>query len=364
MSRLRVGVVGAGALGRHHARIYSQLPSTELIAVADTSPERGRAVADACGTRWFSDYRQLFGQVDAVSIAVPTVGHHAVALEFLGQGIASMVEKPLASTAEQATEIVEAAQRSRTTLQVGHVERFNPAFQEARRLVRNPKYIHCERFSPYAFRSTDIGVVLDMMIHDLDLVLDLVGAMPEKIEAFGVSVLGENEDCAQARLTFANGCVADLAANRVSPTTRRAMQIWSQTGCVSVDMASREVVRYAPTERLLAGECVLDRVRQPGAEIDRLKAEIFTQYVRIERPPASSADALTAELSSFADCAMDRQTPLVDGQAALAAMRTAERVLQSVAAHRWNGAAAGPVGPFVIPFLSNPIVPATMRSAA
>jgi predicted dehydrogenase len=364
MSRLRVGVVGAGALGRHHARIYSQLPSTELVAVADTSPERGRAVADACKTRWFSDYRQLFGQVDAVSIAVPTTGHHAVALEFLGRGIAAMVEKPLASTAVQATEIVDAAERSGTTLQVGHVERFNPVYQEARPLVRNPKYIHCERFSPYAFRSTDIGVVLDMMIHDLDLVLDLVGATPDKIEAFGVSILGENEDCAQARLTFANGCVADLAANRVSPTTRRAMQIWSQTGCVSVDMASREVICYAPTERLLAGECVLDRARQPGAEIDRLKAEIFTEYVRIERPPASPADALTAELSSFADCVMDRQTPLVDGHAALAAMRTAERVLQSIAAHRWNGAAPSPVGPFVLPFVSNPIVPAARRSAA
>jgi predicted dehydrogenase len=351
-------------LGRHHARIYSQLPSTELIAVADTSPERGRAVADACGTRWFSDYRQLFGQVDAVSIAVPTVSHHAVALEFLGRGIAAMVEKPLASTALQASEIVDAAERSGTTLQVGHVERFNPAFQEARRLVCNPKYIHCERFSPYAFRSTDIGVVLDMMIHDLDLALDLVGATPDKIEAFGVSILGENEDCAQARLTFANGCVADLAANRVSPATRRAMQIWSQTGCVSVDMASREVLRYAPTERLLAGERVLDRARQPAAEIDRLKAEIFTEYVRIERPAVSSADALTAELSSFVDCVIGCQTPIVDGRAALAAMRTAERVLQSIAAHRWNGAAPGPVGPFVIPFLSNPIVPAAVRSAA
>ncbi len=364
MSRLRVGVVGAGALGRHHARIYSQLPSVDLTAVADTSPERGRAVADACGTRWFADYRQLFGQVDAVSIAVPTVAHHAVALEFLGRKIACMVEKPLASTAAQAAEIVAAAERSGTILQVGHVERFNPALQEARRLIRKPKYIHCERFSPYAFRSTDIGVVLDMMIHDLDLVLDLVNASPETVDAFGVSVLGQNEDCAQARLTFANGCVADLSANRVSPTTRRAMQVWSETGCVSIDFASREVIRYAPTERLLAGECVLDRVQQPAADIDRLKAAIFTEYIRVDRPAVSAADALTAELSSFADCVSGGQTPLVDGRAALAAMRTAERVLQSIATHRWNGAAAGPVGPFLIPFASNPPAPVALRPAA
>jgi predicted dehydrogenase len=359
MTRLRVGVVGSGALGRHHARIYSQLPSTELVAVADTSLERGRAVAAACGTRWFADYRELFDQVDAVSIAVPTVTHHAVALEFLDRGIATMVEKPLASTAPEALEIVAAAERSGTTLQVGHVERFNPAFQEARRLVRNPKYIRCERFSPYAFRSTDIGVVLDVMIHDLDLVLDLVGQPPQSVEAFGISILGEHEDCAQARLAFANGCVADLSANRVSPATRRVMQIWSQAGVVNVDFAARELTRYAPNARLLTGDSVLDRARQPGAEIDRLKAEIFTEYIQIERPAISVADALTAELSSFADCVKRESKPLVDGRAALAAMQIAERVIESVAAHRWNGATSGPVGPFVLPGPPSPL-----RSAA
>jgi predicted dehydrogenase len=364
MSRLKVGVVGAGALGRHHARIYSQLPSVELTAVADTSAERGRAVADACGTRWFDDYRQLFDCVDAVSIAVPTVGHHAVALEFLGRGIATMVEKPLASTAAQAAEIVAAADRGGATLQVGHVERFNPAFQVARPFVRNPKYIRCERFSPYAFRSTDIGVVLDMMIHDIDLVLDLAQSPLESVEAFGVSILGEHEDCAQARLIFANGCIADLAANRVSPATRRTMQIWSEAGCVNVDFASREVIRQAPSDRLLAGDSVLDRARQAGAEIDRLKAEIFTEYVRVERPAVSAADALTAELSSFADCASAHERPLVDGRAALAAMEAAEYVLRSMAAHRWNGSAPGPVGPFVLPFLAGTLAPPALRSAA
>jgi predicted dehydrogenase len=359
MSRLRVGVVGAGALGRHHARIYSQLASTELIAVADTSPERGRAVAEACRTRWFADYRQLFDEVDAVSIAVPTFAHHEVALEFLARGIAVMVEKPLASTAAQGAEIVAAAERRRTTLQVGHVERFNPAYEEARRLVTNPKYIHAERFSPYAFRSTDIGVVLDMMIHDLDLVLDLVGAPLERVEAFGISILGENEDCAQARLTFANGCIADVSSNRVNPATRRVMQVWSAVGCVSLDFGSREVIAYAPSERLLGGESLLDRARRPGADIERLKAEIFTDYLRTERPTVPTSDALTAELSSFAECVTGGQTPRVDGRAALAAMQTAERVLQSIAVHRWNGTAAGPIGPFVLP-----LAPGGLRSAA
>ncbi|HEV8000835.1 MAG TPA: Gfo/Idh/MocA family oxidoreductase [Planctomycetaceae bacterium] len=364
MSRLRVGVVGAGALGRHHARIYSQLASTELMAIADTSAERGRAVASACGTHWFEDYRQLFDFVDAVSIAVPTAGHHSVALEFLERGIACLVEKPLASTVSQAEEIVAAAERSGATLQVGHVERFNSAFQEARRGVRNPKYIRCERFSPYAFRSTDIGVVLDMMIHDIDLVLDLASSPLESVEAFGVSILGENEDCAQARLIFANGCIADLAANRVSPVTRRTMQVWSEAGCVNVDFASREVVRHVPGERLLSGDSVLERARQAGAEIDRLKAEIFTEYVRVERPAVSAADALTAELSSFAECVASHQRPVVDGRAAFAAMEAADHVLRSMAAHRWNGALPGPVGPFVLPFLAPTPQSQSMRSAA
>jgi predicted dehydrogenase len=347
MTPLRVGVVGTGALGRHHARIYSTLDTTTLVAVADTSAERGTAVAQACGTRWFPDFRSLFGEVDAVSIAVPTTAHEAVATDFLDQGIAVLVEKPLAATLAQAAALVAAADRTQTILQVGHVERFNPAAQVARRLAGTPRYIRAERASPYAFRSTDIGVVLDVMIHDIDLILDLAGAPLLDAEGFGISVLGENEDCVQARLRFANGCVADLSASRIHPTSRRSMQIWSESGCVSVDLLTREVVRYAPTEKLLYGESPLARSRRPGADIEQLKSEIFGQYLRVERPEVPAADALTAELASFADCVLHGKRPIVDGHAALAALETADRVLQSVAAHRWNACESGPVGPFL-----------------
>jgi len=357
MKRLRVGVVGTGALGRHHARIYSTLDTTELVAVADTSSERGQAVADACRTRWFPDYRSLFGEVDAVSIAVPTVAHEAVASEFLKRRIAVLVEKPLAATVAQAAALVAMAKDARTTLQVGHVERFNPAAQMARGLAGSPRYIRAERTSPYAFRSTDIGVVLDVMIHDLDLILDLVGSPVVDVEAFGVSILGENEDCVQARLCFENGCVADLSANRVHPTSRRSMQIWSESGCVTVDFTTREVTRYSPSERLLHGESPLERARRPGADIEQLKSEIFGQYLRVERPDVSKADALMTELASFADCVIHGRTPTVDGAAALAAIEVADRVLHSVAAHRWNRQAGGPMGPF----LTGPVA---KRSAA
>jgi predicted dehydrogenase len=357
MSKLRVGVVGVGALGRHHARIYSQLESAELVAVADSSAERGQAVAQNCRTEWLPDFRSLFGRVDAASIAVPTAAHHAVASEFLSRGIAVMVEKPLDVTVAGASALVAQARRTGTTLQVGHVERFNPAAETVRQLARTPKYIRCERLSPYAFRSTDIGVVLDVMIHDIDLVLDLVRSPVKSADAFGVSVLGENEDLVQARLSFENGCVADVAASRVNPTTRRTMQVWSQEGCITADFSNREVVHYRPSERLLHGESPLERARRPGVDIEQLKSAVFGDYIRVDRPHVSSADALTAELASFVDCVVSGRRPLVDGYAALEAMQVAQRVLSSVAEHRWDAHAAGPVGPFLFQ-------PAPSRAAA
>lgn len=347
MSKLRVGVVGVGALGRHHARIYSQLAGCELVGVADPSAERGRAAAEAAGCPWLADYRGLLETADAVSIAVPTFAHHAVASEFLNRGIAVLVEKPLASTLAQAAELVALALRAGATLQVGHVERFNPAAEAARRLTGPPKYIRAERTSPYAFRSTDIGVVLDVMIHDLDLVLDLVRSPLAEVSALGLTILGENEDCMQARLVFENGCVADLSANRVHPSTNRTMQIWSHRGCVAVDFAAREVVHYSPSERLRRGDSPLALSRQPGADVERLKSEMFGEFIRVERPEIPKIDALTAELASFADCVRNRRPPIVDGRAGLAAIQAADRILNAAAQHRWNGDAAGPVGPFL-----------------
>jgi len=346
MSLLKMAVVGTGALGRHHARILSEFDDVRLVAVADTNPDSGRAVADACGTQWVADARDLLGEIDAVSIVVPTTAHLSVAADFLSRGTATLVEKPLASSVAEAEQLVELSQRHSAVLQVGHIERFNPAMQVARNLCGKPKYIHAERLSPYAFRSTDIGVVLDLMIHDLDLILDLAAAPILSVEAFGVSILGEHEDTAQARIHFEGGCIADVTASRVNPSARRTMQVWSSLGCVDVDFATRKVVAYGPSERLLYGKSPLEKSREPGADVAQLKADIFGKYIEVHEPDVSNADALTAELRSFIECVCGQHRPLVGGLEGLAAMQAADQVLNSLADHQWNGSAHGAVGPF------------------
>ena len=345
MSRLKMAVIGVGALGRHHARILSELEGVELAAVSDIHAEAGRRVAEACRTEFATDYRELLGRVDAVSIAVPTSEHLPVAADFLSRGIPVLVEKPLADDVPQAEQLVHLAEKHGTLLQVGHIERFNPATVTAWSLCGPPKYIRAERVSPYSFRSTDIGVVHDLMIHDLDLLLDLARAPVRHVEAFGVCLLGGHEDSVQARICFEDGCIADLTASRVCPAAGRSMQIWSHQGCVTVDFTSREVVRYSPSDSLLFGTPPVERARQPDADVERLKKEVFGTFLEIARPPVSQADALTAELSSFVDCVLHEKRPIVDGHQALQAMKLAQRVLDCVAAHQWDGHAHGAVGP-------------------
>lgn len=341
---VRVGLVGAGALGRHHARILAGLDQVDLVGVAEVNPEQGQAVAEQCGTRWYSDYRLLVGRVDAVSIAVPTVAHLAVASEFLSRQIPVLVEKPLAASLTEARTLRDLADRHGTLLQVGHVERFNPATQVAFSAGGSPRYIRSERLSPYSFRSTDIGVVHDLMIHDIDLILGHVQSPVRSIEAFGVCVMGGHEDIANARIRFENGCIADLTSSRLNPTASRCMQIWTAEGTVSVDFTSREVTCWRPTETLLYGTPPLERAAQPGADILQLRQDVFERFITPQTLPVSADDALTAELAHFADCVRENRTPLVDGHAGCLAMEVAQQVLDEIASHQWEGHAAGATG--------------------
>jgi predicted dehydrogenase len=345
MDALKMAVVGVGALGRHHARILSQMAGVELVAVADPNAAQAQAVGENCGCEWTADFRTLFQRIDAASIVVPTSLHVDVASEFLKRSLPVLVEKPLAATVETGRTLVRLAEEHKLPLQVGHVERFNPAFEKVAELSGPPKYIRAERLSPYAFRSMDIGAVHDLMIHDIDLVNSLVRAPVERVEAFGVCLVGGREDCVQARLAFANGCIADLTANRVCPTAKRTLQVWSETGCVTADLHQRKVTAYRAGAPLLAGELPYDLAQRSGADIAALKAAMFETFISVEEPPVSDADALTAELASFVDAVRYHRRPAVDGQHALAALEVAERILHCVEAHAWDGAHGVRTGP-------------------
>ncbi|MEX0704868.1 MAG: Gfo/Idh/MocA family oxidoreductase [Planctomycetales bacterium] len=328
MNALRLAVIGAGALGRHHARILSGMEGVELCAVADPHPENGPRVAAGCGARWVDDHRDLYEALDGVVIAAPTTLHLEIGAHFLERGIPVLVEKPIAADVPQARELVRLAEAHDTTLQVGHVERFNPAWRAARPLCDTPRYIRAERLAPFTFRSTDVSVVHDLMVHDLDLVLDLVGSVPvERVEALGGPVLGEHEDVVQARLVFEDGCIADLAAGRIFLEAKRKMQVWSADEVVTVDFAARTVAAYGRTDRLRFGESPLEAVRQPGADIERLKQCVYGDYLSVAHPAVIPGDALTAELEDFVRAIRTGTAPLVDGRAGLAAMLLADRIL-------------------------------------
>lgn len=332
MKTLRMGVVGVGALGKHHARILSQMEGVDLVGVAETRKEIAETVARDCNTVSYADARELIGRVDAAVIAVPTTAHEAVASEFLREGIPILIEKPLAKNLAESRRLVTLAEQTQTLLQVGHIERFNPATRVAWPLIEAPRYIRAERTSPFAFRSMDIGVVLDVMIHDIDLVLDLAGSPVRNIEAFGTAILDELEDCVQARLTFDNGCIADLTANRVHPTTSRSLQAFCPDRVVSVDYHARQVTCYEATDRLKYGPSLIEFATRPGVHIPQLKEELFGSFISVNQPPVPQADALTDELADFVLCVRRNCNPLVGGAEALSAMQVAEAILDRVAA--------------------------------
>jgi predicted dehydrogenase len=334
LKRLKVGVVGVGHLGQHHARILAERPDVELVAVADSRAEQAQTIAVRFGTRAVHDYRELLGNVDAVSIAVPTVLHHEVAGSFLAQGIPAMVEKPLASTLAEAEQLVRISHSAGAVLQVGHIERFNPALSVLASKPLRPKYISSERLSTYTFRSSDIGVVLDLMIHDIDLVLSMVSAPVRSVSAVGVSLFGDHEDVANARIEFQDGTVANLTASRASYAQLRKMRIWASEGYVSLDFATKSATVVRPSDDFLAGKVELDGVdlTKPIA----VKDHLFGKVLRVDKVQPDGDDQLTLELDDFVRAARGQSSPRVSGDDALRAMRLADQVIKSLNAHNWD----------------------------
>ncbi len=325
------------------------MPEVELVGVADARPEQAAAVGSQHGVPAFSDWRNLLDRVDAVSIAVPTSLHWEVAGAFLGRGIPAMVEKPLAASLAEAEELVELADRAGVTLQVGHIERFNPALASLEGMRLRPKFIAAERLGTYTFRSTDIGVVLDLMIHDLDLILSMVGAPVESVAAVGVSIFGGHEDVANARIQFADGCVANLTASRASYQPVRKMRIWGPEGYAALDVAAKQGTLIRPSDALRRGTLELDGLDL--SKPDDVKGRIFGKILRVDRVdvPDEGPDPLTRELADFVAAVRTGSRPRVTGGDALKAVALADRVLQSLNAHHWEGVATGPTGPLDLP---------------
>lgn len=343
MKPLRVAVVGVGHLGRIHARILSSLEGVTLAGVVDTSEASRQEIAATYETAAFADHRALVGRTDAAVIATPTKYHCQVAKELLAAGIHLLVEKPLATSTSQAAELVELARRQSVVLQVGHVERFNPAFAAAQPHLREPKFIEAARRSGFSFRSTDIGVVLDLMIHDLDLILSLVESPVRRVDALGVALFGRHEDVVHARLAFENGCVAALSASRASRGAARTLQVWSSRGMASLDLAARTVDLVRPSAALLRGE--VDVERMTPEEQQGLRQSLLDEHLPRHSLVVEPADPLTSELTDFVNAIRTGQAPRVTGQAGLDAITVAERILLQVQTHAWEGSPTGPVGP-------------------
>lgn len=353
MSELRIAVVGAGHLGTFHARRMAEVQGLRLAAIVEPLDSRRRQAAHEFQVPVLASHRDLPATIDAAVVATPTRWHRDVALELIRRGIHVLVEKPLAATAGEAAELVEAARAHRVVLQVGHVERFNPAWTAALPHLEQPKYVEAVRAGGFSFRSTDVGVVLDLMIHDIDLLLSLVASPVVRVEALGVSLFGRHEDVANARLVFANGCVAALSASRASRAPRRTMQVWSRRAMTTIDFHSREVSVIRPSEAVLARR--LDVAALAPAEQARLKDCLLQEHLPQERIETPACDAIAAELGDFADSVRSSRAPRVSGAQAQSAIEVAEQILDSLAA--WDGAAEESAGARGVP-VRPPIIPA------
>ena len=312
MELVRVGVIGVGHLGQHHARNYSELEGCKLVAVVDVDQKAATRVASNLRTQAIFDYKKLIGEVDAVSIVVPTVYHYAIAREFLEAGVHVMVEKPITSTVAEARALVNLARAKGLILQVGHIERFNAAIIKLQEFLTHPGFIESHRLGPYDPRVKDVGVVLDLMIHDIDIVLNLVRSPIVSIDAVGVPILSEREDIANARIRFENGCTANLTVSRVTPNRMRKIRIFQSNTYVSIDYQKQSMEIYRRTQIENADE------GEPAAQIVRKRLRL-----KKEEP-------LKRELSHFIHCVREGHEPAVTGEHGQNALEVAIQIVEQI----------------------------------
>ena len=333
---VKVAVLGVGGLGQHHARIYAemeQVGDVEFVGLYDPNLERAREIAEKNGVRALESMEAALEQADGVSIVTPTVTHHELASKFLKAGCHVLVEKPITDEADQAAELVQLAQENDRVLQVGHVERFNPVFDYLQSVAKEPRFIETHRLSPYPARSMDIGVVLDLMIHDLDIVLAFVDSPVKEVDGVGVPVLSASEDIANARLKFENGCVANLTVSRVSPERMRKIRVFSggeTTSYVSLDYQKQEGYIY----RIAADGAEEASLWQKllHAKDSAIVSEFGGKKVVREPVPIAKDEPLKLELQHFVECVRERQTPKVSGEAGRQALEVALVITRQIQA--------------------------------
>ncbi|MGC1712555.1 MAG: Gfo/Idh/MocA family oxidoreductase [Methyloceanibacter sp.] len=310
--QIRVAIVGAGYFGRFHADHYSRNPRAKLIAVVDTSAERARAVAAEFGAEPLSDYREIIGKVDAVSVAVPTPLHYDIAHALAGAGMHILVEKPITDSVSSATALADLAEQRKLVLQVGHIERFSSAYKTLAKVIVDPLYFESYRIAPWKNRGVEVDVILDLMIHDIDMIIGLVASPVVKVDAVGTPVLGQRIDVANARLTFASGCVANVTASRVAYKTERKLRVFARNHYLSCDLGEGRIQGY------------------------RLRGDPMTEglaAIAMETYEIPKEDSLGNEIEAFLDCIATGNKPLVDGRAGCDALRVAKMINESIQEH-------------------------------
>jgi predicted dehydrogenase len=310
--RVRVAVVGSGYFGRFHANHYAQNPRAELVAVVDADADRAVAVAAEFSAEAASDYRSIIGRVDAASVAVPTPLHYDIARELIEAGIHLLVEKPLTDSEETGRALTQLAEARKTVLQVGHIERFSSAYRTLAEMIAAPLYVESYRIAPWKKRGVEVDVILDLMIHDIDMIIGLVGSPVAQVDAVGTPVLGKQVDLANARITFESGCVANVTASRVSYKTERRMRVFGHNRYLNCDLGEGRIYGYH-----LRGDPLTEGLAAIGTETHEIEKQ----------------DSLANEIDAFLDCITQGKKPLVDGWAGCEALRVARMINESIEEH-------------------------------
>ncbi len=299
---IRVAVIGAGKLGARHAEMYSKMPGVELVGVCDIHPDRAKDAARRCKTKPFHDHRELLTVVDAASIVVPSDKHYVISKDFLENNVDLLIEKPITTKLHDADELLQLAKKNNRIIQVGHIERFNSAIRTIKGIIKNPRFIECHRLGPYDARVADVGVTLDLMIHDIDIVLDLVKSPVKHIDAVGACIISKTEDIANARVRFENHAVCNLTASRVTPDVQRRIRIFQDNAYISLDYVNQEAQIYT---------------REDG-------------HIRHKKIDIKKADSLKEELSDFVECVRSKKQPLVSGKEGREALAVALEISEQI----------------------------------